>query len=184
MQKTMNRSYPPWMFTAAISAGVAAYVFLIFLPNERATAKLRDDLEQMRLFVAESGHVEAQIATAQRQLERTQAFGDHWRQAAPDETRLAHVFVTVTEGAEAAGVQIVRFEPQPAQRMAMLDRVPVEMACEGSYHELHAFLASLESLAADFWIDSLKLEPVTNGETRLRGEFQLVFFAGQWKDSD
>jgi Tfp pilus assembly protein PilO len=183
----MKKPSPPkrsWLFAAAVVAGVVGYVVFLFLPGQRATAELRRELEDKQRFVTTNANVDAQIAHVDRELNRTLEFTKAWRAEAPTEARIAQVFVQITRHSEQAHVEIVRFEPQPIARMEHLEKAPIDMACEGTFAQIHDFLGHLESLKADFWITRMHCEPVTAGLPRLRCELSLTFFADRRKNSD
>ena len=187
MKKTKTTSKSPkrtWVFALSVTAGVAGYVFLIFLPGERATAQLRQQFEDQEHYIIQCGALDARIIEVERELARTDGFIAAWEAASPHEARLAHVFVDITRHADKAGAAIVRFEPQPAEELALLKRVPVEMALEGSFSQIYGFLARLESLEPDFWVDRLELEPVSANSGRLRCELRLALFAARREISD
>src|SRR5690606_18189495 len=111
-------------------------------------------------------------------------FCDAWHQSSSSEERLAHVFVSMTEHANQAETEIMRFEPQVAETLNYLRRVPVEMALEGTFAQLSTFLSRLETLDAEFWIERLQIEPVLATPGRLRCELRLSLFAGVPEISD
>lgn len=184
MKRTPAKSKPTWLFAAATGLAVLAYVFFVFLPGMQATAALRTELQEKQQYVVRCAKTGEQIRAAEQELGRTNDYVATWRDASPHEARVAHVFVEVTEHAEHAGADIVRLEPQPVERWQFMERVPVEMSCEGSYAQLFTFMAKLESLAPDFWVTKMHLQPVAAGGTRLRCELSLVFFADQRKIYD
>lgn len=184
MKKITKKAKPAWLLAVAAGAAVVAYVLLVFVPGERARAALNDELDQKHQFVIDCHNTEAQIAEAETELQRTQSFIAAWHASSPSEARLAHVFVDITRHAESAGVDIVRFEPHGIERMEFLERVPVEMACEGNFLQLFTFLGNLESLSPDFWITQMKIDTVATGGERLRCELSLAFFADRREISD
>jgi Tfp pilus assembly protein PilO len=185
MSKTITA--PPqrtWIFCVAVAAGVLAYVLLIFMPGQRATAELRKQLIEQQQYVLQSVRLDAQIAQVEKELGQARDFTSHWHAASPTEERLAHEFLKITEHANRSGAMLVRFEPQPVESLDYLRRVPLELALEGSFSQVFDFLSRIESLDAEFWINRLQLDPVPATKGRLRCELQLVLFAGQPKDSD
>ena len=174
----------PWLFTALVGACVLAYVFAMFLPSRRATAAIRQEMEKQRTFIMAHSTDTAKIAAAERELAATIKFIETWRASAPHEARLAQVFGEITRDADETGVQIVRFEPQPVEHLERLQRIPVQMALEGSFDQIFAFLRQVEAIDVDFWITTLQVEPVTAGSPRLRCELHLAFFAGRREISD
>jgi Tfp pilus assembly protein PilO len=172
-----------WLFALAITGGVCAYILGVFLPGQRATAELRREFEKQREFVEDCARLGEQIAAQQQELDRTLDYTDTWRDAAPSEARLAHVFVSITRHGSDAGIEIVRFEPQTADHMTLLKRVPLEIAFDGDYRQIFDFIARLETLDSDFWIESLRVDPLA-GSQRLRCELRLVFFADRSNNSD
>lgn len=184
----MKAKVPPpkrtWVFALAVTAAVAGYVLLFFFPGQRATANLRRELEEQLQFVKNCEALPAQIAATHAELARTREFVHAWKHSAPTEHRLAHLFVDITRRAEVSQTQIVRFDPQPVDKMARLDRIPLELACEGTFAALFQFLKGLEELDADVWIELLDCQPVAVGSSRLRCELRLSLFADQPENSD
>jgi Tfp pilus assembly protein PilO len=173
-----------WLFPVAVISGVAGYLFLVFLPGQRATAELREQFKQQQQYLLESTMLEPKIHQAESELAKTKRYRDAWHNSAPSEERVAHVHVDITEKANQSGAEIVRFEPQPAETSAYLRRLPLELALEGTFHQLFAFLAQLERLDAEFWIDSMHIESVPSTPGRLRCELRLALFAAERKISD
>lgn len=172
-----------WLFALAVTGGVCAYILGIFLPGHRATAQLRSQFQAQQKFVEDCQRQQAEIAKHEQELDRTEDYIQQWRAAAPTESRLANVFVNITRQGNEAGVEIVRFEPQPAEQMKLLKRVPLEIACDGDYGQVFDFIARLESLDADCWIEALQIDPLA-GSQRLRCELKLALFAGRPDNSD
>ncbi len=184
MKKSSKPTQHTWLFAVLISGSVLGYVFLIFLPGQRATASLYGEFIDKQNYVVDCHQFDSQIADVEAELKRTNNFIDDWRNNSCSEARLAHVFVEITEDAEQAGAEIVRFEPQPVEMLDSLQRIPVQMACEGNFVQLFNLLTNLEALAPDFWITDLKVEPVSAQSERLRCELSLAFFAGKREISD
>lgn len=185
MKTTLNaKPKQSYVFALVVTAAVACYVFFVFMPGQRATAELRQQFVQQLDFVRQTGQLGPKIQQLEQDLARTHGFIHAWHQAAPSEERLAHIFVKITEHANSAGVDIVRFEPQPAEQLDYLRRVPVEMAAEGTFHQLFALMGRLESLESEFWIETLDVRPVQSTPGRLRCELRLALFAGQAEISD
>lgn len=184
--KTTIKASPKnsWLFALIVSAAVACYVFLVFLPGQRATAELRQQFTQQQQYVMQSTKLGPQIAELEKELRRTHAFIRAWHADSPSEERLAHVFVAITEHANRAGADIVRFEPQAAEQLEYLRKVPLELAVEGSFTQLFTLVGALESLQAEFWIESLDMQPVPATPGRLRCELRLALFAGGTEISD
>ena len=172
-----------WLFALAVTGGVCAYILGLFLPGHRATAELRHQFETQRKFVEDCARLESEVNKQQQRLDQTEDFTHKWREEAPTEAHLANVFVDITRHGGEAGVEVVRFEPQPPERMKLLKRIPLEIACEGDYRQVFDFIARLESLPADCWIEALQIDPLA-GSQRLRCELRLVLFADRPNDSD
>lgn len=185
MKKTIKPAPKrPWVFAVSVIAGVGGYMFLVFLPGQRATAELREQFKQQQQYVLNSLQLDPKVAQLEKELAKTQRFNEAWHKASPSEERLAHVFVKITEHADTVGADIVRFEPQPAETTHFLRRVPVELAVEGSFKQLFAFVAAMETLDSEFWVDQLHIEPVPATPGRLRCELRLALFAAERKISD
>jgi Tfp pilus assembly protein PilO len=174
----------PYVFALAVTAGVAGYVFFFFVPGQRATAELRRELVSQKDYVLQSGEFSLKITELEKELERTKKFTHAWHAASPNDERLAHVFVKITEHANAANADIARFEPQPAEPLAYVRRVPLELAIEGNFLGIFEFIKRLETLDSELWIERMQFEPVPATAGRLRCELQLALFAGATEISD
>ena len=179
-----KNSQNTWLATLAAAGLALAYLFLLFLPKQRAMQGLSDELDQKRQYAATAGSVAAAMEIARGELERTRAFNAGWKDAAPPEAELAGLFGKVNTLAGACGATPLRFDPDPPVRMQRVCRVPVTVGCTGTFGQIAGFLLELENLPQTIWAESLQFEASGKSGDSVGCELNLTIFADNPVDSD
>lgn len=173
-----------WIAILAAAAISAAYVYLIFLPQQRVIRERAEQLTLKRDYVIASGSVAAAICSSEAELERTEAYNAAWVASAPPEDQLAEVLGRLDSLVVASGATPTRFDPAPAVKMAKLAQVPVVVGCSGTFAQISQFLYDVESLHQVVWIDRVQLEKPGQDAGSVRCEIDLAIFAGNSDKSD
>jgi len=179
-----KNSQNTWLATLAAAGLALAYLFLVFLPKQRAMQGLSEELDQNRQYVATAGSVAAAMEIAHGELERTRAFNAGWKNAAPPEAELAGLFGKVNALAGACGATPLRFDPDPTVKMQTVRLVPVAVGCTGTFGQIAGFLLELENLPQTIWAESLQLEVSGKPGDSVKCEIDLTIFADNPVDSD
>jgi Tfp pilus assembly protein PilO len=173
-----------WIVILPLAAVAAAYVVFFFLPGRRAIAELRQQARAKQDFVAEADRLQQTLRDGKQEMEKTQAYVAACRRRIPDEKELGTVFGRIHQVADAAGIRITRFDPQPPVVYETLRRVPVLVGCSGSFAQMYEFLRNLEALPTSLWVGSLKAEKDGRNAKNVQCEVGLAIFAGNSGHSD
>jgi Tfp pilus assembly protein PilO len=165
------------LVTALLGGGAVAYVFLLFLPMQKQTVQLREDLRMQRQFVEQSITLAGTMASVEQDLQAARDFAGAWRESAPRASQLAPAFGAITRCATDAGVEVQQFDPQPVVAMETVSRAPLSLSCSGTFHQIYYFLELLESQPQTIWVSDLLLSGSDAGEGKMTCELTLVVFA-------
>jgi hypothetical protein len=183
MKSTANRSKRSILVLSA-AALAALYALLVFLPTERGIGALASQLAASERLV-ERGELIGPAADITRQeLAKTQAYIEAWEESAPSEARLPELFGRIHVLAQQSGATATQFDPQPALPYATIRRIPVDVACVGSFGQICRFLEGLERLDQTIWIESLRMEASGEDSQDVRCDLILGVFADNQDNSD
>ena len=173
-----------WIVILPLAAIAGGYVFLFFLPGRRAIAELRQQVRAKQDFVAEADKLQQTLRETKHEMEKTQAYVAACRRRIPDEKELGAVFGQIHQVADAAGIRVTRFDPQPPVVYEQLRRVPVLIGCIGSFAQMYEFVRNLEALPTLLWVGTLKTEKDGRNVKNVQCEIGLAIFAGNSEHSD
>jgi Tfp pilus assembly protein PilO len=159
------------------SGGAVAYALLLFLPMQAKTATLRSELATQREFVTQAISLNDSMAAVDKELHATRDFAAAWREASPPAAQLAPTFGAITRCAADAGVEVLRFDPQPTAALETVTRAPLSISCSGKFHEVLYFLELLESLPQTIWVNDMLLSAEQTASGGTTCELSLVVFA-------
>jgi Tfp pilus assembly protein PilO len=176
-----------WIITLPTLAVAAAYGYFVFLPKERSIAALRGEINAAEQFIEQVEALAPAIEATRQHLDKTRQYVDQWKQSAPTEDGLSEVFGRINRLAAESGITTTRFEPQPAVAYDTIQRLPVVVACVGSFDEICQFLQGLDRLTGTVWIERLRIQG--SGESGESGEdvdceLSLAVFTDNPDDSD
>jgi len=182
----MNTNAPRghWLITLTLVGAVTAYLMLVFLPGKRTIAERRRELRNKQEFILSAGQVRTQIHAVEEDLARTRDYCDLWRGRPATSAGVAALFGDITERARTAGVHTTRFVPGTAIEYEHLRRIPATMVCVGSFVQIQAFLAGLETAKQRIWVKELKLEGGRGSGETVECELNLAIFADNPDISD
>lgn len=177
--KTPHRPLPSWLITGLMASCAVAYVFLIFLPGQRALRKTRSLLRDRQTQLLQSDRLALPIKLAEEQLVQIHRIADRWRDNAPPAAELSLVYSQISEQARLAGVAVRRLEPGTPARLSTIEQCPLELTLEGDYAQFTDFLERLENIPPTIWVRNLQLQLQQKGEASesLRCELSLTVFA-------
>ena len=180
----MNATRKGWLITLALSGLALAYVFAIFLPQQRVVRQLREELQAKQDFALQAAGLDVVVAASRRELSAANEFVKRGRSAMPEVDGIANAFEAIHRRAESAGMQTERFEPQSPVALQTLTQTPVVLETTGSFHQIFDLIALLEEADASIWIDQVQIEKVSESSESLACETSLAIFADNRKNSD
>lgn len=171
--------------TIVLTVGAAgAYAFFCYLPGEAALDGLRAELAAAEESIHQAETFAPAIEATRQQADVTREYVQKWEESAPSEDELSELFGRINRLAEESGATTTRFEPQVAVPYDTLCRLPVEMACAGSFGEICRFLGALERLEETIWIGELRIERDGEDSEEVQCELTLDVFADNPDGSD
>lgn len=173
-----------WMVTVPMGAIALGFVLLVFLPGQRRTQALRDELKLKQDFILAAGKSAAQLHELHRELDETRRYNAHWRSRATSSARITALYGQIAQLAQDAGVTTTRFAPGAPTEIERLRRIPLDVVCHGSFAQIQTFLAGLEACPQSVWLNDLKLETNSEYGGSVRCELAVATFVDNSEESD
>jgi Tfp pilus assembly protein PilO len=173
-----------WVVTLSLCAAAVAYVFFMFLPEQRSIGDVRAEVDTKRRFIGGAHKTYETIEVAQVELLETQQFCERFAERLPSEAQRSALYARIYLAAKQAGANTTRFEPQPATDYETLRQMRLSMSVSGSYEHIFDFLRRLETLDEVIWINELRLEAPNQAGQDITCEVSLAVFAANPKNSD
>jgi Tfp pilus assembly protein PilO len=173
-----------WVIVVPAVGLVAAYIFCAFLPGQRAIGKLQDELATTEQFIEQVDAMGPAVGVTQQEFDKTQTYVEAWETSAPTEEELSALFGRISLLAKQSGTTTTRFEPQTAVHYEKVSRIPVVLACTGSFAQICQFLHELEGLGQTVWVEALRMEGSGQNGEDIQCELTLGIFAVNPDDSD
>lgn len=165
------------VITALLCAGAVAYVFFVFLPGQKKIGEMKVQLSDKQNYILKTNQQALLIDTLEHKIKATLEFTEKWQAAAPEETNLASLYGEITAQAKQAGITVVQFDPEPAEKLQAVWRIDVKVGFEGDFRPCYEFIRSVEKNQATIWITEVSLKPHGVNEGEIRGEVILRIFA-------
>jgi Tfp pilus assembly protein PilO len=176
--------YKSLLGTSLISALALAYIVIVFLPQQRAIAGLRAQLQEKQDFILQSERLRPVVETKTREVREAEAFVSVQQQRVPTVEQVPDVFGRISDHVRLAGVRNERFEPEPTADLGSFRKIPVRIAIEGSFTQLFALLHGLEDTTMPLWIEDLQILRDSENGASLECKVNLAVFAAEREISD
>jgi len=167
-----------------ILLGLGAYGYFILGTQAVRVKMLKAELQQLHQSLDQVGDVLAGVQNVQKELEKANGYLQVWQTEALHPEELAPLFGQITQLAKQSGLTPTRFSPQAKKSYDRVVTIPLIIACQGSFAQLHEFLYRLESLSQTMWIDHITIEKAPQPAEILQCEIRLVIFTGNPENSD
>jgi Tfp pilus assembly protein PilO len=171
-----------WLLTLPLAAIGIGYLYFFFLPAKSEIARRRAVLATRKADIDRSRPLTIAAFQTEEELEKTDNFVTGWMQH--NDNDAASVLAKISQRVQESGVQTIRFDPQPTDRLQAIRQTPLQLGTVGSFAQLFQMLRGLEALPAAVWIDRLTIRaPAKPGEI-LENETSLVVFTVNRNKSD
>ena len=165
-----------WPITLSLCAAAVAYVFFMFLPEQRSIGDVRDEVDMKRQFIAGAHMTYETIEAAENELLETQAYCRRFAERLPSESELSALYARINLTAKQAGATTTRFEPQSAVDYETFRQMKLSMTVRGTYGHIFDFLRRLETLDEIIWVNELRLEAPKQAGQLLTCEVNMAVF--------
>ncbi|HXT60889.1 MAG TPA: type 4a pilus biogenesis protein PilO [Pirellulales bacterium] len=173
-----------WFVTLPMAGIAAAFVLLIFLPGQRRIHALRDEMREKQDFILAASQTAARIHAIKAELAETRQYNAQWGGRTASSAGATALCGQIAQLAQASGVTTTRFAPAAPTEIERLSRVPLNVACHGSFAQIQAFLAALEERPRQVWLDDLKLIGAAEHGDSVQCEIVLAAFVDNLEESD
>jgi Tfp pilus assembly protein PilO len=177
-QVARKRRYNSWFVTVPLLAGSLAFVFWFYRPTQSQIRDMQAELAEKQTALDAAGSLPAQLERANHELAETRVFVTAWRQTTSDH-KLAEVCGDLAGLVTAAGAKTTKLEPEPAVRYHYLTKVPLTLACEGTFPQIYGLLHQLEQMPQTVWIEDLRITREGKTAATVSCVFKLAIFTGQ-----
>lgn len=162
------------VWAALVTTLAAGYAYFVLLPNHVAITRLRQQLLEKQELVKRTPALAAALAESKERFAQSSGETQAWRNAAPKSHSLSPIYAKISEHAQSAGLQIVRFDPQPPINQNFLCRHGLNLTLEGDYSQLVQFIGKLEQLPQSIWAPKISCTHGTQSGKSLRCELTLT----------
>jgi Tfp pilus assembly protein PilO len=177
-------AFDRWGATALMVAVAIAYCTFVDLPYGKATTQLRSETAERRRVIADSEKLVPQIERMVRDADDAERYVDQWRRSTPKSGAVSALFGEIHHAVRRTGVEVTRFEPQPAVSLSTIEQRPISLTIEGRHAEVAAAVVHLEQLPATIWVKDVVVTPVTERAEIVKFECKVVVFADNAGKSD
>ena len=173
-----KRRYNSWFVTVPLLAGSLAFVFWFYRPTQNQIREMQAELQEKQTMLATATSLPANLERANRELTETRAFVSAWRKTATKH-KLAEVCGDLAGFVAAAGAKTTKLEPEPAVRYQCLTKVPLTLACEGTFPQVYQVLQQIEQMPETLWIEELRITREGKDAANVACVLKLAIFTGQ-----
>ncbi|HEV7225857.1 MAG TPA: type 4a pilus biogenesis protein PilO [Pirellulales bacterium] len=173
-----------WLVTLPMAGIAAAFVLLIFLPGQRRIHALREEMREKQDSILAAGQTAARIHALKAELTEARQYNAQWRGRTASSAGATALCGQIAQLAQASGVTTTRFAPAAPTVIERLRRVPLTVACHGSFAQIQAFLAAVEERPRRVWLEDLKLSGVEEHGDSVQCELVLAAFVDNFEESD
>ncbi len=159
-ESSMQRDahYDGWVIMLPLVGAIIVYAVLFLLPNRRAIANLREQVTEKRDQITSRAGTVHRLLSARQELDDARSLIDSWTRRAPAQDALPGLYGKLNAAANTAGMTTTRLDPDPAQSLALIRRIPITMVCRGTFPQAYELMRGLESMPLSLWIESVKIK--------------------------
>jgi Tfp pilus assembly protein PilO len=179
-----NARFRGWVVTLSLASVAVGYLVLLYLPGHRAISQASERLEEQRQVLEQSPDLVTALNLAEQEVETAERFVTGWEENWPRTGELSQLYGELYALAEAAGAQVTRFDPEAIVCAERLLKIPLKVGCQGDFKQVFRFLAGLEGLRYEVWINDLRMQSGLEDGEYMSCELSLITFAGNSEKSD
>ncbi|HBO43699.1 MAG TPA: hypothetical protein DD670_07160, partial [Planctomycetaceae bacterium] len=117
-----------------------AWVFLVFMPVQKAIDRLDEDASEMRQYCDRAGTLLPVLQRTSREVAEIHDRIANWDETVPSRRDLTSLLGKMTASAREAGLRTTRFNPEPILAYERIAKVPLSMVVTGPFPSVFDFL--------------------------------------------
>lgn len=164
--------------TAACILPCVAFFFLAYSPKsseiktlETKKAGIEEEIRKVEKIARELDKHKAEMAEVQRQFAEASLL-------LPDQKEIPSLLATISGQATSSGLDVLSFKPIVEKPQQFYAEIPVDIAVQGSFHNVGVFLDKISKLPRVVAVNNIKMDSPKQmgGEMILNSTFQLVTY--------
>src|SRR5436190_4647250 len=148
---------PGWLVTGGMASIALAYVFLAYLPSQKAMRTMRQQLDEKRNYILEADKKYSSAPDKRYELDSARKYVKQWQTDAPDPTQADRLQSQVSQKASVAGVKVVKLQAQQSKPHGLFAEYPILVSVEGNFAGIFDFFRGVEELPQTVWLQDVKL---------------------------
>lgn len=163
---------------AACILPCVAFFFLAYSPKsseiqtlETKKSGIEEEIRKVEKIARDLDKHKAEMAEVQRQFAEVSLL-------LPDEKEIPSLLSTISGQATSSGLDVLSFKPLAEKPQQFYAEIPVDIAVQGSYHNVGVFLDKISKLPRVVSVNNIKMDSPKQmgGEMLLNSTFQLVTY--------
>ncbi|MFH1019205.1 MAG: type 4a pilus biogenesis protein PilO [Pseudomonadota bacterium] len=163
---------------AACILPCVAFFFLAYSPKaneikalETKKAEIEEEIRKVEAIANDLDKHKAEMAEVQRQFAEASLL-------LPDQKEIPSLLSTISGQATSSGLDVLSFKPLAETPQQFYAEIPVDIAVQGSYHNVGVFLDKISKLPRVVSVNNIKMDSPKQigGEMILNSTFQLVTY--------
>ena len=175
---------PGALVTGGIACIALAYVFLAYLPSQKAMKSMRQQLGEKQKYISDTDKLFAKVTGTRAEFTEASTFVKRWQQDAPDPQQADRLQSQVTYKASLAGVRVLKLQAQPARQHGLVAEYPILVCVEGTFEGIFSFFQGVEELPQAVWLQNVKLQRPGDLSGDLRCDLTLTILGDLAEISD
>jgi Tfp pilus assembly protein PilO len=166
-----------WMVTLPLAGIAICFMVFLWLPGHRALKEKRRQIELKQQFVNQAADMSDALTAVEKQIQAAQTTVTDWEKSAPQKKDLPSLYGKINALAKDAGLAVSRFDPESPIKHQQVHEIPITIACEGRFRQVHEFLRGLEQMPQTIWVESLRIDKQRETGGNVQCSLNLVVFA-------
>ncbi|MHB8149057.1 MAG: type IV pilus inner membrane component PilO [Desulfobulbia bacterium] len=163
---------------AACILPCVAFFFLAYSPKnaeikslETQKAGIETEIRKVEKIVSDLDKHKAEMAEVEKQFAEASLL-------LPDQKEIPSLLATISGQATISGLDVLSFKPLAEKPQQFYAEIPVDIAVQGSYHNVGIFLDKISKLPRVVSVNNIKMDTPKQmgGEMILNSTFQLVTY--------
>ena len=163
---------------AACILPCVAFFLLAYSPKtgeikalETKKAELEEEIRKVEKIAGDLERHTAEMVEVQRQFVEASLL-------LPDQKEIPSLLATISGQAASSGLDVLSFKPLAEKPQQFFAEIPVDIAVQGSYHDVGVFLDKISKLPRIVSVNNIKMDAPkqTGGAMILNSTFQLVTY--------
>ena len=174
-----------WIATFIMAGLAIGFGWFVFLPGQRAIAKLRQDLRDKKQAIQSADGLGGELKLVSDELQAAREFTSDWHRQSLKQGHFYDAYADISAQATRSKVTMVKFEPLAASpKLNALQPQDLAITLQGTFASVFEYLGELERQPVSTWVRQIRLQPTGEFGKNVRCEITLTIFADLVDNND